>query len=167
MSLIIRPITKADAEPISEAFKAQGWYKPVAQYQQYYELQEAGARDVLIAELEGEFVGYLTILWQSAYLPFLKEEIPEVVDFNVLMKHQRKGIGTALMDEAEKRISKVSSYAGIGVGLMKDYGAAQILYVKRGYVPDGRGIHRDSRALTYGDQVVVGDDLVLSLVKKL
>ena len=41
------------------------------------------------------------------------------------------------MDEAENRIKKYSNMAGIGFGVYKDYGAAQILYINRGYKPDG------------------------------
>jgi hypothetical protein len=41
------------------------------------------------------------------------------------------------MDKAEDIIKGRSSIAEIGVGIFSDYGNAQILYVKRGYVPDG------------------------------
>jgi GNAT superfamily N-acetyltransferase len=92
--------------------------------------------------------------------------IPEVVDFNVLKKYQRLGIGTLIMNEAEARIKKVSKVAGIGVGLMKDYGAAQILYIKRGYIPDGAGIIKNSKSLSYGDKITIDDDVVMFLTKK-
>lgn len=167
MPLNIRPIQESDCQKISDAFTAQGWEKPVSLYQSYLEFQAEGVRDILIATLDGEFAGYVTIMWQSNYPPFRAEKMPEIVDFNVLIAMRRHGIGTALMDEAERRIGKVSTHVGIGVGLMSDYGAAQVLYVKRGYVPDSRGIHQDSRWLTYGDQVEIGDSLVLSFTKKL
>ncbi|MCB0854975.1 MAG: GNAT family N-acetyltransferase, partial [Bacteroidetes bacterium] len=125
------------------------------------------SRDIIIAELNGEFAGYLTIKWESDYIPFREKAIPEIVDFNVLKKFQRKGIGTALMDEAEKRIKQVSDYAGIGFGVYKDYGAAQVLYIRRNYVPDGNGLVKDSRSLEYGEMVEVNDDLVICLVKEL
>ena len=48
-----------------------------------------------------------------------------------------------------------------------DYGAAQRLYVKRGYVPDGRGLWQGSHYVTYGDNVTVDDDLVLMFTKQL
>jgi hypothetical protein len=47
------------------------------------------------------------------------------------------------------------------VGLLAGYGAAQVLYIKRGYIPDRRGIIYQNRQLNYGDQVMVDDDLVL------
>jgi hypothetical protein len=46
-----------------------------------------------------------------------------------------------------------------------DYGAAQRLYVSRGYTPDGRGLVWRNEAVKYGQQVTVDDDLVLHFVK--
>jgi hypothetical protein len=71
------------------------------------------------------------------------------------------------MDEAERRIAERSPVVGIGVGMDPDYGAAQRLYVERGYVPDGRGLWKGSHYVTYGDNVTVDDDLVLMFTKKL
>ncbi|MFK7807326.1 MAG: GNAT family N-acetyltransferase [Saprospiraceae bacterium] len=165
--LLLRKIQLSDCEVISSAFKAQGWDKPTAQYEKYFSFQENGERDVIIAEYNQEFVGYLTIKWQSNYPLFQKKGIPEIVDFNVLKKYQRLGVGTALMDEAEERIKRISAYAGIGFGLYKDYGAAQILYIKRGYLPDGNGLIKDNFSVKHGDVVTVDDGLALCLIKEL
>lgn len=165
--LIIRDLEESDCQIIENAFAAQGWGKKASKYQKILAQQEKGERDFLFAALDGVFAGYVTICWKANYLPFREKGIPEIVDFNVLKKFQRKGIGTALMDEAEKRISKVSKIAGIGFGLTKDYGPAQILYIKRGYIPDGNGIVMDSKPLAYETQVTVGDDLVFCLIKEL
>ena len=166
-NLLLRKIKKSDPPKIAQAFHVQGWDKPISQYEQYFEYQETGERDIIIAELEGVFAGYLTIKWKSDYLPFQEKEIPEIVDFNVLKKYQRLGIGTLLMDEAENRIQKVSEFAGIGFGVYQDYGAAQILYIKRGYIPDGRGIIKDSVSLKFGDAITIDDSVVFCLIKKL
>jgi len=165
--LDIRALRAADCEAIHQAFVAQGWGKPAAKYYKYLEFQSKGVRDILVATIEEEFAGYLTINWTSHYPPFKAQGIPEIVDFNVLMKFQRKRIGTALMDEAESRISRVSRYAGIGFGVTKDYGAAQILYIKRGYIPDGEGMLLDGQPLPYGTQVEISDGLVFYLLKRL
>lgn len=165
--LRLRKLKLADCIPISMAFKAQGWDKPVLQYEHYFRWQEEGIRDIILAEVSGEFAGYLTILWESNYTLFKERSIPEIVDFNVLKKFQRQGIGTALMDEAEKRISLVSDFSGIGFGMVEDYGAAQILYIKRGYIPDGKGLYYDDRQLVYKDEVTVDDSLVFHLIKEL
>lgn len=152
---------------ISAAFSLQGWNKPTEQYQQYFNEIQAGTREVLVAEAEDEFAGYLTIVWESHYPPFLEAGIPEIVDFNVLKKFQRQGIGSMLMDAAEARIFERSPLAGIGVGLAPGYGEAHVLYVKRGYVPDGRGVTSHGRYILYGDVIVVDDDLVLYFTKRL
>lgn len=166
-NLEIREIRKTDCKIISESFQKQGWDKPISQYEKYLELQEKGERDIIIAELNQDFAGYLTIKWISDYKPFQIERIPEIVDFNVLRKYQRNGIGTRLMDEAEKRIKKVSDIAGIGFGVYKDYGAAQILYIKRGYTPDGNGLVKNSEPLKYGDKITIDDSIVFCLKKEL
>ncbi len=44
------------------------------------------------------------------------------------------------MDSAESVIAARSKTAGLGVGLYADYAAAHLMYLKRGYLPDGRGI---------------------------
>ena len=165
--LVLRELIAADCAVIADAFAAQGWNKPLSQYLAYLQESLTGKRQVLVAELAGRFAGYVTILWVSAYPPFAADRIPEIADFNVLIEARRRGIGTALLDAAEARIAARSDLAGIGVGLTADYGAAQILYVKRGYVPDGRGLHQHGRSLQYGDQARVDDDLVLYLTKRL
>lgn len=166
-SISLRKIRLEDCETISLAFQLQGWKKPVAQYERYFQMQENGTRDIIIAELEQEFAGYLTIMWESNYAAFKSKGTPEIVDFNVLKKFQRKGIGRALMDEAEKRVHQVSPICGIGVGMLEDYGAAQILYIKRGYIPDGKGLSYEGKQLKYDDKVIMGDGVVLHLSKKL
>ena len=165
--ITVRDLRKEDAEVISAEFAHQNWHKPASQYQHYYQETKAGIRDVIIANYNGLFAGYVTIIWQSNYPPFRDANIPEVVDFNVLINYRRRGVGTTLMDEAERRIAQRSPIAGIGVGLMHDYGNAQILYVKRGYIPDGRGIWKHNRWLQYGDQLTINDDVALYLTKQL
>lgn len=167
LSIKLRALRKADCSQIAEAFQLQGWNKPKSQYLEYFDMQSKGERDVIVAEINSAFAGYLTINWSSGYDFFKKRNIPEIVDFNVLQKFQRQGIGTALMDEAEKRIKERSAYGGIGFGMTKDYGAAQILYVKRGYIPDGNGLCSKCKPISYGEPLTMNDDLALYLLKKL
>jgi len=167
MNVSIRKMNETDPIVISKAFEEQGWHKPVQLYERYLEEQQCGERVALIAEYEGAFAGYVNVLWSSYYDYFRECNIPEVNDFNVLEKFRRKGIGSKLMDRAEEIISERSQVAGIGVGLFSDYGNAQVLYVKRGYIPDGRGIHNGERYLQYGDNIVVDDDIVLYFKKQL
>jgi ribosomal protein S18 acetylase RimI-like enzyme len=163
----IRDMRESDCEIISSAFASQGWNKPVEQFRVYFSQMQSGARDVLIACWHDEFAGYVTIMWQSTYPPFQESSIPEIVDFNVLQKFQRRSVGASLMDEAERRIALRSPVAGIGVGLTADYGAAQILYIKRGYLPDGRGVFQSGEHLAYHDNIFIDDSLALYLTKTL
>jgi GNAT superfamily N-acetyltransferase len=156
-----------DAAVVAAAFAAQGWNKPEEQYRRYLAESAQGLRVVLLAERGGEFAGYVTVVWESDYPPFRDAGIPEIVDFNVLIKHQRRGVGTVLLDEAERRIAERSDVAGIGVGLTVDYGAAQVLYVKRGYVPDGRGVAQAGRTIRHGAHITVDDDLAVYFTKRL
>jgi GNAT superfamily N-acetyltransferase len=120
---------------------------------------------VLVAWDGDTFVGYVTVVWNSGYAPFRAAGIPEIADFNVLPHVCRQGIGSLLLDEAERRIAARSHVAGIGVGMTADYGAAQRLYVTRGYVPDGRGLVAGGHQVSWGETVLVDDDLVLYFTK--
>jgi GNAT superfamily N-acetyltransferase len=164
---LIRLLENKDIPEIAKAFQQLGWDKPALQYERYLMEQSLKIRAVYVAFVKGEFTGYLTICWSSHYESFQKENIPEIVDFNVLPNFRRLGIGTQLMDKAENEIAKVSSIAGIGVGMTPDYGAAQRLYVLRGYVPDGRGLHYRGHHIKYGEEITVDDNMALYLTKKL
>ncbi len=163
----IQPLTNELIQPIAAAFEKIGWDKPAEQYERYLREQDAGERDVLVATVGGEFSGYLTIMWQSPYPHFWQAGIPEIVDFNVLHKFRRQGIGTQLMDAAEARIGERSDVVGIGVGMYPDYGAAQILYARRGYIPDGHGLCYDLQPVNYGQKITMNDSVVLYFTKKL
>ena len=124
--------------------------------------------DAVHAVFDGDvFVGYVTLKWHSDYQNFAMQNIPEISDLNVLPKFWRQGVGSRLLDLAEAEASKRSPCVGIGVGLYADYGNAQKLYVKRGYVPDGCGITYKNELVQPWETVRVDDDLTLWLVKKL
>lgn len=167
MNVHIRTLRAEDPAIISLSFQEQGWDKPVDLYTRYLEEQHRGERVSIVAEVDHQFAGYVNVLWNSSYPPFAQQSIPEINDFNVLIRYQRQGIGTKLMDRAEEVIKERSGIAGIGVGLFADYGHAQILYAKRGYIPDGRGIYDGQKHLAYGDNLIVNDDVALYLTKKL
>lgn len=94
-------------------------------------------------------------------------KIPEIQDLNVLPEFRNRGIASALLDHGEKVVAKESSTVGIGVGLHPGYNAAQRLYAKRGYIPDGRGISYRDRYPREGESVVLDDHLLLHLMKHL
>jgi GNAT superfamily N-acetyltransferase len=164
-ALEIRPLRVGDPSVIAAAFDEIGWNKPESQYRRYLDDQEAGTRDVLVATIDGAFAGYVTVRWVSPYEPF--DGIPEIQDFNVLPKFRRRGIGSALMDAAEALVAGRSPDVGIGVGLYADYGTAQRMYVRRGYIPDGRGLLYKLEQVPPGEMVRNDDDTVLMFTKQL
>jgi len=161
----IRELIEADSEVIAASFSAIGWNKPAEQYRQYFAEQESGRRSVLVAEMSPMFVGYCTVVWEPSYPGFRASCVPEIQDLNVLPPFRRKGVGSRLLDEAERLIAQRSELVGIGVGLHPGYNAAQRLYVMRGYVPDGLGLTYRDRYVQEGEHVVVDNDLTLHFTK--
>jgi GNAT superfamily N-acetyltransferase len=166
MSEHIKTLEHSDCQLIADEFGKQGWDKPQDQYLAYLHEQDAGQRSVLVYWIGLDFAGYLTIKWESYYSYFRENNIPEIMDLNVLEKFQRRGVATRLMDEAEKLVFRNYPTIGISVGLTKNYGKAQRLYCQRGYVPDGNGITYNDILVPYRSMVQADDDLVLALVKE-
>lgn len=163
----IRLLDEIDPPIITAAFKSMNWNKPETQYRRYLHEQAAGTRTCFIAIIDGHFAGYVTINWQPAYAGFADLNIPEIQDLNVLTAYRRKGIASRLLDHAEGEVARRSGVVGIGVGLHPGYNSAQRLYVKRGYIPDARGITYRDRFVQEGAHVVLDDELVMHFTKQL
>jgi GNAT superfamily N-acetyltransferase len=164
----IRSLSTADPTTIAQAFAALGWPgKTVDQYRRYLDEQTAGTRAVFVALFAGDFAGYLTVRWTSTYEPFRATGIPEIQDLNVLPRFRRRRIAWTLMDAAEALIATRSDVGGIGVGLYADYAAAHLMYLRRGYLPDGRGVAYRGTPVQPGASVRVDDDLVLMMTRHL
>jgi len=162
----IRNLEYKDCASIAEAFRGQGWDKPEDQFVAYFQEQDRREREVFVGRVKDEFAGYTTVVWNSQYPPFSNDAIPEIVDLNVLMKFQRRGVGNRLVDAAEAFIAERSGLAGVRVGLTADYAAAHRLYIKRGYLPDDHGISYQSRSLKYGESAIVDDELTIGFIKE-
>ena len=166
--IVIRQATSNDASWLQSSFDTlMGWTKPSEYFEGVCRLQIEGAVVLLIAIQDKQYAGHLKIVWQPDYSYFREQNIPEIQDLNVCPDARRQGIATRLLDEAEKRIQERSNQAGIGFGLYADYGSAQRLYIKRGYIPDGRGVFYNNVSVKPGLSVPVDDALVLYLVKQL
>jgi GNAT superfamily N-acetyltransferase len=152
---------------MSEAFGSVGWSKSVEQFEGYLSEQNEGRREVLLAFLAGAFAGYITVNWLPKYPPLAAAGIPELQDLNVLPAFRRLGIATGLVDRAEELVMARSEQVGIGVGLHPGYNAAQRMYALRGYVPDGNGVTVRDVFVCEGQTVVMDDEVVLHLVKRL
>lgn len=138
-----------------------------AEAERHFQSHPQGDSSTLLGYRDNELVGILTIRWHSKYPPFREQGIPLVHYIEIKWERRGQGIGNALMAEAEAFASARTETLGICVGLFDAYGPAQRLYVKRGFVPDGRGACRGSEPLREGQTVEVNHDLLLWLVKRL
>ena len=164
----IREAAVDEAAGLQSSFdEYMAWAKPPGHFAAALARQARGELLLLLALDDTAWLGHCAVVWRSAYTGFRDAGIPEIQDLNVRRDYRRRGIGSALLDEAERRIAERSDTAGIAFGLYADYGAAQRLYIKRGYMPDGRGLHYRARPVVAGETYRVDDDLLLYLVKRL
>ncbi len=164
---VIRPMQTSDIDAFLRAFSAQGWEKPREVLEGYYDDQCCGKRKVFVAEVNGEPLGYATLLPNDPHGPFANRQIPVVNDFNVFKPFWHRGIGSAIMDAVEAEAAKTSDVISLGVGLHSGYGTAQRMYIKRGYVPDGSGVWYKDKPLAPYAPCQNDDGLILYLSKRL
>ena len=165
--LCIRDLCVEDIPLLVAAECAQGWHAtPEKLENRLRDIKTRGAV-VIAAVTDGVPVGYVSVYPDAVSGPFVGTGWPEIVDFNVLAKYRRRGIGSRLMDCAEQIAARYADTVTLGVGMHSGYGAAQRLYVLRGYVPDGSGVWVGDRIGEPYAMCENGDDLVLHLSKKL
>jgi GNAT superfamily N-acetyltransferase len=135
----------------------------------YLPEQLAGERVVFVVETEERgLVAYVSLIWKPHYAPFAEAGIPEISDMVVVEPLRAQGHGQAMIAACEARARAAGcNEIGIGFALYADYGRAQRLYVRLGFVPDGRGVAYDAQPTTPGEHYRLDDDLVLFLVKAL
>ncbi|MEG0774087.1 GNAT family N-acetyltransferase [Clostridium sp.] len=164
-TLTIRSMMESDIEKFVHGFTEQGWHKSYELFNEYYNQQENNEKLVIVAEIGGDVAGYVTLLPYTKVGPFAYRNIPEIVDFNVLIKHQKRGIGNKIMDIAENLARDKSDYVSLSVGIHSGYGSAQRMYVKRGYIPDGTGVWYNGKQLEPYSKCENDDDLTLYFLK--
>jgi GNAT superfamily N-acetyltransferase len=150
-----------------EYSKYYPWYIKSDYHEKCLMENRNGSRVTILAYYDNELSGCCHLLYNSKYTFFANEQIPEINDLNVLPQFRRKKVASKLFDELEHIAARASGFVGLGVGLYKDYGNAQRMYCKRGYILDGRGITYRNLEVKPGATVSVDDDLLLYLVKEL
>lgn len=163
MSVDIRQADEGDIQLLYQ------FYAAIQKYDEgYFEAVFDKDCILLVAEKENQIVGFGLLNFEPKYNFYQKLGIPEIQDVNVLPQYRQQGIATALIESFENLArDQDAEYIGISVGLTNDFGPAQRLYCKLGYIPDGNGITYDREFVDPGQSVNVNDDLCLMMVKKL
>ena len=134
----------------------------------YFEHAFAARAVPVMAYLEGELSGFALLNWHPRYSLYRKLDIPEIQDLNVVPAKRRRGIARAIVEYCEyKAKARGCALMGIAVGVTKDYGPAQIMYSKMGYMPDGNGATYDRQGVQANMTYTLDDDFALMLVKPL
>lgn len=139
--MTLRHMAQGDIKPLIRTFATpMTWWNTRRQYQRYWHEQQSGLRVMILEMDKTEIAGYVNVLWKAQYAGFQKLGIPEINDLVVVNKYRQQGIGAALMQEAEELVVKQGhDIVGLGCGHTAYYSAAQRLYAKRGYIPEGSG----------------------------
>ncbi len=137
-------------------------------YERLFERQGQKELEIIIAIKSNIIVGYVLLNWHPKYAYFRKLDLPEIQDLNVIPQFRRNGIGKSLIEFCEKlAFSNGYDEIGIGVGLDFSFGAAQRIYARLGYIPDGQGVSYDRKQVNIGELRPIDENLCLMMTKKL
>ena len=100
--VVIRSMDEADARVFTDEYTLQGWHPDFATYHMRLKDQAEGRCIALTAVYKDRPAGSVYVYRTPHDGPFKDRGWPEIHDFSVLEKYQRKGIGQKLMDAAEK-----------------------------------------------------------------
>lgn len=163
----IRSMGDSDAAPFTEVKRILGWQTERELFLARMQDQAKGRVVALVAECDGEPAGCIQVHLNGRDGPFADRGWPKITDFAVLEKFRSRGIGRMLMDAAEAAASRYADTVYLGVGLHSGYGAAQRMYIRRGYMPDGSGVWYGNRPCLPYAPCCNDDELVLYLYRRL
>jgi GNAT superfamily N-acetyltransferase len=166
--LSIAPLTAGDIPALAGADGGDLWQRDEDWWRRCLEEQSRGERTAAIAR-DGEAIrGYAQLVWKAAYGGFRAARTPEIRDLTVAERFRRQGVGTQIVVHLGRTAFGAGCrQIGTGVGLSEGYGAAQRLFVKLGFMPDGRGLTAANLPVFPGDSVTADDTLLLWLVRDL
>lgn len=167
-NLIMHKVTKADIPRLDFIVAGMGKTKALGYFGRQLDYQAKGHREVYLITVDGVDAGYCILNWDPKYGFFRKMGVPEIQDINVTQQFRRQGVATAMIEYCEDLArEKDKAYMGIGVSVSSDFGPAQRLYTKLGYIPDGHGVTYDRQNTSSGDFKPIDDQLCLMMVKAL
>ena len=120
-----------------------------------------GHRVTFLARHGDDIAGFITISFNH------DRNVPSILTLEVFEPNRRRGLATRLMDLAENHIAQnTGDEVVLWVPLNKEFGPAQRLYAKRGYIPDGSGALKDDVPIERGETVTF-HGVNMCLVKRL
>lgn len=164
---MIVKLNKKHIDKIDNNFIEQNWGSRKVILEKYLIEQQNNERIVIVDEIDDDCTGYITLVINQNSGPFKDTSIPEIVDFNVFEKYQKNGIGQKLLTAVIDKAKEFSDKVGIGVGLNSNYGKAQRLYVKNGFIPNGTGIYYEGKVLPVNEKCINNDELALYFIKEI
>ncbi len=137
-------------------------------YQRCIDMNREGDLVLIMGKMNGTVIGFCLLNKVPKYSYFKKFNMPEVQDLRVAPEFRRNGYGRSLVQYCEE-LARKQEYdeIGISVGLDSSFGAAQRLYVRMGYIPDGGGITYDRKQVTVGEFKPIDGNLCLMMSKVL
>lgn len=131
MPIELRPLRAVDLPRIAATRGGAAWKGDDPRWNRYLTEQSQGLREVLLADTREAIVAYGSLAWVSQSPSFRKAGIPEIQDLVVAEAYRNAGLGTRMIRALEERARAAGHLRiGIGVGLYRDYGAAQRLYAR-------------------------------------
>ena len=164
----IRKAAADDVDALETLNNAMGHGKAENYFSECLDRQENESLSVYIASVDHQDIAYGLINWLPKYKYYQANKIPEIQDLNVLQTFRRQGVATQMIHFCEDIVKKRGhKHIGISVGLTADYGPAQRIYSKMGYIPDGHGVAYDRESIKNGEFRPIDDNLCLMMVKDL
>ncbi len=165
----VKILTPEDIGDLYDLVRQGGHATEEAYFERTLEEQQEGRRLLFVCRgADGAVTGYAQYNRQPKYAPFRRLGIPEIQDLYVAPGMRRQGIGALLIRRCEEQaLEDGRAEIGIGVGIISDFGNAQRLYAKSGYVPDGGGVVYDREPVQPGQIRPLDDQWCLMLIKEL
>lgn len=165
---LINKAANQDLQRLKTLADAMGRAKDVDYFERNLADMEKGGRVIFILTAAGQDAGYVILNWRPRYGYFRAHDMPEIQDLNVLPSFRRQGLASLLIRHCEGlAAARGCARIGISFGLHPGFGAAQKLYVKLGYRPDGNGVTYDRTIVQAGEFRPVDDNLCLMMEKDL
>lgn len=162
----IETLRESDARRALDFYESAGFAYREGDRAVMVESLESGVWTMLMATEGGIDIGGCYVNWEPKYGLYRRMRLPEIQDLRVLPTYRKRGVGAGLILASEELArGRGNPGIGISVGLNADYGAAQRLYVRMGYMPDGQGVTYEREPVAAGEKRPIDDDLALMLLK--